>query len=149
MAEFVAMTHPTIFLIHNINSHMLHIRLQTPPADTSIVSPARVHFNIPTPNTSRNTPRRTIAHPILKHQGGGGILGLQAKKGGGGPEWGPTLGPMLKSLHPGKKGGGRAGPPPPPDPHGVPCIYDEDCVIPRVVQYAGGCPFYGHISLLC
>ena len=36
------------------------------------------------------------------------ILGLQAKKGGG-----PTLGPMLKSLHRGPKGGVRTPPPPP------------------------------------
>ena len=35
---------------------------------------------------------------------GGSILGLQAKKGG------PTLGPVLKSLHRGPKGGG-SGPP--------------------------------------
>ena len=32
-------------------------------------------------------------------RGGGGNLGLQAKKGGG-PEGGPILGPILKSLHP-------------------------------------------------
>ena len=38
---------------------------------------------------------------------GGGILGLQAKKGGG-----ASLGPMLKSLHRGPKGG--SGPPAPP-----------------------------------
>ena len=30
---------------------------------------------------------------------GGGILGLQANKKRGGPGGGPTLGPMLKSLH--------------------------------------------------
>ena len=36
------------------------------------------------------------------------ILGLQAKKGG------PTLGPMLKSLHRGPKGGGGVRTPPPP-----------------------------------
>ena len=50
---------------------------------------------------------------------GGSILGLQAKKRGGGPRGGPTLGPMLKSLHRGPKGGG-GGPdplaPPPLDP---------------------------------
>ena len=40
-------------------------------------------------------------------RGGGSILGLQAKKGGGGPRGGPTLGPMLKSLHRGPKEGGR------------------------------------------
>ena len=39
----------------------------------------------------------------------GSILGLQAKKGGG-----PTLGPMLESLHRGPKGGSR--PPAPLDP---------------------------------
>ena len=39
--------------------------------------------------------------------GGGAILGLQAKKrGGGGPGWGPILGPMLNILHSGPKGGG-------------------------------------------
>ena len=38
-------------------------------------------------------------------KGGGSILGLQAKEGGG-PRGGPTLGPMLKSLHRGPKGGG-------------------------------------------
>ena len=39
----------------------------------------------------------------------GPILGLQAKKGGG-----PTLGPMLKSLHRGPKGGVRTPWTPPP-----------------------------------
>ena len=46
----------------------------------------------------------------------GAILGLQAKKWWGGP----ILGPMLKGLHIGPKGGGGGsgppGPPPPPDP---------------------------------
>ena len=57
---------------------------------------------------------------LLLHQGwiqdfwrGGGILGLQAKKGD--PGGGPTLGPMLKRLYRGPKGGRRPpGPPPPP-----------------------------------
>ena len=40
-------------------------------------------------------------------KGGGSILGLQAKKKGGGPEGGPTLGSMLKSLHSGPKRGAR------------------------------------------
>ena len=47
-------------------------------------------------------------------RGGGSILGLKAKKGGGGPRGGPTLGPMLKSLYRGPKGGGGSGPPGPP-----------------------------------
>ena len=41
---------------------------------------------------------------------GGSIIDLQAKKGG------PVLGPMLKSLHRGPKGGGGCGPPGPPPP---------------------------------
>ena len=44
-------------------------------------------------------------------RGGGSRLGLQAKKGG--PDGGPILGPMLKSLHRGTKGGGIQTPPPP------------------------------------
>ena len=40
-------------------------------------------------------------------KGGGSRLGLQAKKKGGGrPDGGPILGPMLKSAHRGTKGGG-------------------------------------------
>ena len=42
---------------------------------------------------------------------GGSILGLQAK---GGARGGPTLGPMLKSLHRGPKGGGIRAPWTPP-----------------------------------
>ena len=44
-------------------------------------------------------------------------------KGGGGPTWvytqkgGPVLGPMLKSLHRGPKGGGGVQTPDPPPPH--------------------------------
>ena len=36
-------------------------------------------------------------------RGGGSRLGLPAKKGG--PDGGPILGPMLKNLHRGTKGG--------------------------------------------
>ena len=51
----------------------------------------------------------------------GSILGLQAKKGGG-----PTLGPMLKSLHRGPKGGGGVRTPwTPPPPPGSATVYIE------------------------
>ena len=49
---------------------------------------------------------------MIFERGGGSRLGLQAKKGGGGP----ILGPMLKSLHRGTKGGVQTPPPPPLDP---------------------------------
>ena len=45
-------------------------------------------------------------------RGGGSILGLHAKKGG--PGGGKMLGPMLKSLHRGPKGGGGPDPLDPP-----------------------------------
>ena len=52
----------------------------------------------------------TGAEPGL-FKGGGGILGLQTKKGGPGGD--TTLGPMLKSLYCGQKNrGGASGPPP-------------------------------------
>ena len=57
---------------------------------------------------------------------GGGVhldLGLQAKKGGGGPRGGPTLGPMLKSLHRGPKGGGGGPDPLDPPPPGSATVY--------------------------
>ena len=44
-------------------------------------------------------------------KGGGGILGLQAKQGGG-AGGGPTLGPVLKSIQRGQRGEG-SGPPGP------------------------------------
>ena len=56
-------------------------------------------------------------------KGGGSILGLQAKKGGGGPRGGPTLGPMLKSLHRGPKGGVRTPRTPPPPPGSATEVY--------------------------
>ena len=43
---------------------------------------------------------------------GGGRLGLPSKKGG--PNGGPILSPMLKSLHRGTKGRALTPPPPPP-----------------------------------
>ena len=55
--------------------------------------------------------RSALADPGFV-KGGGGIIGLQAKKGG--PGGGPTLGPMLKSLQRGLKGGGQAPWTPPP-----------------------------------
>ena len=48
---------------------------------------------------------------FLKEGGGGSRLGLPAKKGGG-PDGGPILGPMLKSLHLGTRGGVLTPPPP-------------------------------------
>ena len=51
---------------------------------------------------------------IFEKGGGGSILSLQQKKGG--PGGSPTLGPMLKSLHRGPKGGGGSGPPASPPP---------------------------------
>ena len=52
--------------------------------------------------------------PRIFERGGGGVhLRSTSKKGGA--RGGPTLGPMLKSLHRGPKGGGPD-PPPPPDP---------------------------------
>ena len=53
--------------------------------------------------------RITICRP-----GGGSILGLQTKKGG--PGGGPTLGPVLNSLHSGPKRRGFRTPAPPLDP---------------------------------
>ena len=52
-------------------------------------------------------------------RGGGSRLGLQAKKGG--PDGGPILGPMLKSLHRGTKGGVRTPCPPPSGSATGPC----------------------------
>ena len=57
-------------------------------------------------------------------RGGGSRLGLQAKKGGGADGGGPILGPMLKSLHRGTKGGGVQTPWTPPPPGSAP----EVCV---------------------
>ena len=51
------------------------------------------------------------ADPGFLKRGGGASIGLQAKKGDSGG--GPILGPMLKSLHRGPKGGSS---PPDPDP---------------------------------
>ena len=61
--------------------------------------------------------------------GGGGRLGLQAKKGR--PDGGPILGPMLKSLHRGTKGGGVGTPwtPPPPPPGSATDIGDSTRIL--------------------
>ena len=54
----------------------------------------------------------------LSHTHPGSATGVHlrstSKKGGGGPRGGPTLGPMLKSLHRGPKGGGVRTPWTPP-----------------------------------
>ena len=58
------------------------------------------------------SPSGAGADPGFLKGGGGSRLGLQAKKGG--PDGGPILGPMLKSLHRATKGGGGPDPLDPP-----------------------------------
>ena len=45
-------------------------------------------------------------------KGGGGVQIRSTSKKGGRPDGGPILGPMLKSLHRGTKGGVQTPPPP-------------------------------------
>ena len=65
--------------------------------------------------TIESNPRACRGGSRIFERGGGSRLGLQAKKGG--PDGGPILGPMLKSLHRGTKGGGGVQTPCPPPPH--------------------------------
>ena len=61
-----------------------------------------------------------VAHPFsgagpgFLKRGGVHLRSTSKKKGGGGPRGGPTLGPMLKSLHRGPRGGGGGPDPLPP-----------------------------------
>ena len=55
-------------------------------------------------------------------KGGGGQLRSTHKKRGG-IQGDPSSGPMLKSLHPGPRGGGCRPLPPPPPPGSAPDVY--------------------------
>ena len=69
-------------------------------------------------------------------RGGGVHLRSTSKKGEGGPRGGPTLGPMLKSLHRGPKGGRTPCPPPHWIRYWISTSLD---VISRVSRVPGGC----------
>ena len=61
-------------------------------------------------------------------EGGGVHLRSTSKKGGGSKRGGPTLGPMLKRLHRGPKGGGGPGPLPPPPGSATGAICKLECM---------------------
>ena len=65
---------------------------------------------------------------FLKGGEGGGVqIWSTNKKGGGGGRRGPILGPMLKRLHRGTKGGSRLPGHPPPDPPLINILHDLFC----------------------